>query len=682
MKTIRAVVLSTPTKIRRLTILLLLVLTGWAGSALAQPDQRTFTAFSWEGLSMSMTAAQMKSALEDQGYKPFNINENERARKIVAVYNRKTATAANKVQFIEKNGALTRLSFSETRLGIKNQLTVQAADEIYARIRTELAIEDSACRAGVKGGGTCVAQLSTSTHDNSFNVNVNTRFVKLLLLSQPLPQSVVETHQQTATILESAYACFGPTDITSVRDIYDCIQSSSNKLANLPPRGSDRTHRPLQLDYPTLTCANVADYYRQGLSFTSSDPSAIPDCGTLAAVVERATGKPPYWSACVDPSDDAESFKNCVGGYSPSLVRGNSLYLPSCEKVQRSYKIGVLAGQPDSKFRDVAVPDCDYVRVQANSWRGELPEGLRACGGYDPDKTAEHLMKCLSSERDFLRLQDCRGVQIAYERNVTIANGYRPDTFYALPCDQAQPLLAKAEEARERKRREAEELARQLAEAKARAAKARQDHVNAVNQKMAEKYADTAEGVASRTSALEKQIRAGGGGLPGSCSSPRSTDFYCPPTAEEVRLAMMRRHVQKSGFKMVNGHLLHGKQPTIATVFLAIGGQSGEAMLGLELHYREAELVYACDRRSNYYECRFKLPIKTNYDELTKMYMDGLTAGSAFNFNDFMFNLMDSALAVEYYSFKFRLDNAGLWRAEPTLQQEIEDLREEVQSLR
>jgi len=663
-----------------LSSLFLFVLTVGSTPALGQPDQATFEAFSWEGLSLSLTQAQIESALEGQGYTLVTANEN-RPTKRVAVYQRKTATATNKVQIIGKNGALTKIAFSEVRAGRNNALTAEAADEILERIKAGLDLGDAACRANARGGGMCNGMPASTTHTSSFSVNVTTTILKIMLLSLPLPEETVGATQEIASGARSAYSCLGTADIASVREVYDCVQSSSVQLSKLPPQGSrqiQQTHRPIQLDYPTLSCANLADYYRKGLSTIERDASAIPSCSTFAAVVERGTGRPPYWSACVDPSEDAESFMECVAGYTPSLVNPNRLYLPSCEEVQRSYKIGVLSGQPDSKVRDVAVPDCDYVLAQAKSWRKELPEALKACEGYDPDKTAEHLMQCLSAENDYLRLTDCRGVQMAYERRVTLANGYKPEDYYALPCDQAEPILTKAAEVRERKRREAEELARRLAEARAIAEKARREHIDNINQQMAAKYADTPEAVASRTSALEKQIRANGGRIPGSCSSPKVSDIYCPPTMEEVRLAVMRRHSHKTGFKIVNGHLLHGKQPTAATLLFAMGGQAGKGMLGLELHYGEAELIYECQRRPDHYECRFRLPVRTNYDELTKMYMDGLTSGSAFNFGDFMFALMDSATAMDENSFEFWLPNNGLWRAQPTIRQELEDLREEL----
>jgi len=663
-------------------LLLLLLLASSISPGITQPDQVTFTAFSWEGLSLDMTPAQMTSALESQGYTALPARDNPQNTKRVSAYNRKTATASNKVQITEKEGVLTKFSFSEVRVGgAKNFLTVEAADEIYGRIKAGLHLQPASCRPGAKGGGICNARPASATHSNLLSVSVTQRSVKITLSSLPLAAATITANEQIASGLDAAYACFATADMASMREVHDCIQSSSNKLDKLPLQSRTQTAQAIRLDYPTLSCANVADYCEKGLSFVGRDTSLIPDCKLIAAVIERASSKPPHWAPCIDPRDDDAFFKDCVAGYSPSLVNPNRQQVASCVEVQKSYKVGVLRAQPDKKLSDVPAPDCDYVLAQTIRWR-KVPETLKACLGYDPDNTAEHLMQCVSSERDFIRLKDCRGVQLAYEQRVRLANGYKPDDFYPLPCDQAEPLLAKAEQLREKRRKEAEEFARRMAEAKAIAEQARKDHVNGVQQAMKKKYADTPEGAASRTSALEKKIRGQGGAAPTSCDSPRVDGFYCPPTEEEVRLAMMRRHVQKTGLKMVNGHLLHGKLATGATVFLAMGGHPGKAMIGLELHYNEAKLIYECDRRTKHYECRFRLPFKTNYDELTQMYMDGLTSGSPFNVADFMFNLMDSTAATEDHAYKFRLDRDGLWRAEPTIEQELKDIREELEAIR
>ena len=377
----------------------MLFLTSWSHWGNANPSQETVASFSWEGLSLSMSPDEFYSALEGDGYTQMRSTG---TKKKVSVYRRKTEGVLKKVQVTEKNGNIIKFSFNETRVGRrKNALTADAANEIYSNIKSKFDFDDSVCRPSPNGGGTCNVQFDSSTHKNRINVNVKPRIIKIVLSSVPFPQSVVDANQQLASGLESAYACFGTTDITSVKEIYNCIRSSSQTLSKLPQR-----NQGIRLENPTLDCPTLTDYYKKALSQakdgSAGDTSEVPDCKTFAAVIERATGKPPYWADCIDPSDDDESFKNCVAGYAPALVNSRTLNLPSCEAVQKAYKIGVIGAQPEKNLKDVQVPDCDYVMAQAKSWRGPLPDNLKGCEGYDPDNITEHLMNCITSENEIL----------------------------------------------------------------------------------------------------------------------------------------------------------------------------------------------------------------------------------------------------------------------------------------
>ena len=302
---------------------------------------------------------------------------------------------------------------------------------------------------------------------------------------------------------------------------------------------------------------------------------AIPDCKTFAAVIKQATGHPVRWAQCVNPTDDPEFLKACVGSVSPSLVNPKRIYLPSCEEIQKAYQIGI-DGAADTAGTDPTPPTCEFVRTAAISWRDELPEFLKGCAGYDPNHTAEHLPQCLSEENELVRLTECRGVQYAYERKVTMAHGYTPEEFFPVPCDQTKPLLEKAEHIREKRKAEAIALAKALAERKRKMKKAREDYIKNVKQSMAEKYQDTPERVAARMSQVEKQIRAQGGKVTMSCASPPYKDFYCPPTREEIRLAMMRHIAGKFGAKVVDGHLVHGTHMTPTHTLICHGWPNGQ----------------------------------------------------------------------------------------------------------
>jgi len=718
-----------------LSSLAIMFLTNFCPLAFAQRqarillDPEKFLALSWEGVSLSMSPSAIYSTLERGGYTLLQEQTGRTGRsgleKTYSTYRQETDVATNTFQIEEQGGVVTKIHFKEgkarkkakpkrklatddyaTRIRKKaerkkkaqstqatddkpsrirgrakrkkNVPSKQDTDDKFERIKKSFDLEDSACKPDYKGGGKCTVNFASDTHYNSLKVSVWSIGVQITLASDPLPAQTVERKKKLAKELDLAYSCFGTTDVNSVSEIFDCMQSSSIKLSQGSGGGK---HEGIYLNSANLSCWRMTDVYKRALGHLKKDTSLIPDCKTFAAVIEHSTGKPPLWSGCVEPRNDAEFFKNCVAGYSPSLATPRGYYLPSCNALKNPYKKGVLGAQPDSKLRDVAVPDCGFMLAAAKTWRKELPDSLKGCDGYDPENTSEHIKKCLSSDRDVMYLRNCEHVRRAYKANVTKANGFMPEKFFEVPCEETEAVLARADEVREEMRKKAEEFERKLAEAKAKKDKARQDQIDAIKTRMATKYGDTPEGVKSRTSPLEKQIRANGGIIPKSCESPRVFGLYCPPTNEEIRLAMMRRHSEKTGFKMVNGHLLHGNRPTLLTFLSAMAGHGAKGTLGVELRYKDAQLIYKCDSKIKYYECVFRLPFETRYDELTKMYMDGLTSGSPFNINDFMMGLMDASVMAEDYSFQFRLDNSGLWRSEPTTVQRLEDLQDRMQSI-
>ena len=691
-----------------LSILTVMFLTNFCPQAFAELDQEKLLNFSWEGVSLSMSPEEIYSSLEGDGYE-LTSEKDQRRGAIQSFYQRETDKTSSTVIIDEQDGVVTGIGFTEVRSkeevwrqraakrkkakedrlanagkkvkrkkNTQKTQNAQALDDKFSRIKSMLGIEDGTCgpKPNPNGGGKCSGSLRTDTHNSSFGINVNQRTTKVGLYSRPIAVARISPEmaarkEKTKGLLDSAYSCFGTIDATSAQEILDCIESSSSKLKG----------KGIRVSSPNVSCGFLTYFYKGALDHLQEDTSAIPGCQTFADVIELSTGKPPLWAGCMEPRDDAEFFKNCVGGYSPSLVSPKRFTLPSCNSLLHPYKKGIFGAQPDRMLRDIPVPDCDFVLSAAKTWRPELPASIKGCDGYDPNNTAEHLTKCLSSERELIYLKNCAHVRAAYKRNVTKANGMKPVEFSDVPCEETEGVLAKAEEVREIRRKKAEEFARKIAEAKQKANQQKQDKINVIKNRMSEKHKDTPEGIASRTSTLEKQIRANGGKVLKSCKSAPKAGLYCPPTNEEIRLAMMRRHAARTGFKIVNGHLIHGNQATVLTVLYAAAGEMGKATLGLELHYKEAQLIYDCDPKRTHYECTFRLPFDTNYDELTKMYMDGFTSGSSFNINDFIFALMDSAALGEDYSFEFRLDSSGLWRSRPTIGQRLDDIEDQIQDL-
>jgi len=404
----------------------------------------------------------------------------------------------------------------------------------------------------------------------------------------------------------------------------------------------------------------------------------IPNCTVFAQVIEKTTGQTTNWSKCMDKENDMAAFKRCVGSVSPALVKSTHLMIPPCNEIQRAYVRGVTRGQAKKRPK-IVPPSCEFVIAAAKSWRKPLPEHLKACDDYSAKNVPEHLTKCLSLENEIIRLRDCKSVRLAYERKIDLANGYRPYDYLPLPCDLTVALISKGEQIREQRRIAAEKIAKAIKERKRKVAQQHKERITKIKTSMANKYADTPQGIQSRLSPLEKTYRKNG--LADTCVPLGYTSTYCPPTPEEIRLAMMRRHKDKTGFKMVNGHLLHGLTPTVLTVLYAMGGKQGGGELGLELHYKDAQLFYDCNLDKGYYKCIFELPINYKFDQLTQLYVDTLDKGFAFNFNDFFITLMDSSAATKEHYFKFKIDNRGLWQAEPTIEQRLTDLESEIHSL-
>ncbi len=212
-----------------LSILTILFLACSSIQGIAHAGQDSIRTFSWEGLSLSMTPNQMVEALENDGYTLFRVTE---GKKKISIYQRKTGTGSNKVQFIEKNDALIKLIFSDTRAGGKKNLrSPEAADSALESIKSKLGIDDSSCTPAAKGGGKCIRPLTTSTtHNNSFNVSVKPRALKITLTSNPIAQAIIDSNKETADGLASAYGCLGTIDINSVKEIYECINSVTKEL--------------------------------------------------------------------------------------------------------------------------------------------------------------------------------------------------------------------------------------------------------------------------------------------------------------------------------------------------------------------------------------------------------------------------------------------------------------------
>jgi len=676
-----------------LSILTILFLACSSIQGIAHAGQDSIRTFSWEGLSLSMTPNQMVEALENDGYTLFRVTE---GKKKISIYQRKTGTGSNKVQFIEKNGALIKLIFSDTRAGgKKNSLSSEAADNALESIKGKLGIDDSSCTPAAKGGGKCNGQPGSAIYDNSFSVNVTTKATKFALTSKPISQAVIDANNQLASGLASAYGCLGTTDITSAKEIYDCIESVSKELEELDKakKINRSKHMPVYLSSTTVPCWQLSNFYKRGLFFlkSGSDSAPIPSCKTFAAAVKLSAGAPPFWSGCLNEEESNEFLKSCIDGVNPSYFKLVNQRIPSCKDYQLAYQRGVVAARDISiNISAVSPPECEHVLAFAKSLRESLTKELLACAGYDPDKASAHILKCITTDRDLWLLRTCVHVQASYRTKLMQSNyGTLPDGYRPIACEETKDLIAKADTVRERLAEEAAEERRQALlrrKAKEDLREAMQYGTGPMAEKLREareelkkrvekRYGDTPEKTASRTSKLEREIKANGGNIKLACKALGRKNIFCPPTFEEIRLAMMRNHSKIKILRMIDGHMLHGNLNDAAhdallagaasmkgglALFANIPGSMKMKSLWVELHYKEPKLLSDCTSRSaSSYDCFFALDIREK--------------------GTVQFALTDSVSKQLRYikryehSYNFRISEDGLWQAERTAEQVAKD---------
>jgi hypothetical protein len=158
-----------------------------------------------------------------------------------------------------------------------------------------------------------------------------------------------------------------------------------------------------------------------------------------------------------------------------------------------------------------------------------------------------------------------------------------------------------------------------------------------------ERYGDTPKRAATRTSKLEKEIKANGGNIKLACKALGRKNIFCPPTLEEIRLAMMRNHAKSKNMKMIDGHMLHGHL-NVALVTLTYG---------------EPKLLRDCRTRNrSTYDCFFVLQIKDN------AYYVSVSGQLRY-------------IKRYDYDYNFRIGEDGLWRSERTAWQRQKDQERE-----
>jgi hypothetical protein len=232
-----------------------------------------------------------------------------------------------------------------------------------------------------------------------------------------------------------------------------------------------------------------------------------------------------------------------------------------------------------------------------------------------------------------------------------------PDTYRPIACDQTKNLLAKAKSLRVRLHAERTARLKEMREFKKDAIDGAKEEKSRIFKKMAEKYADTPERAATRTSKLEKEIKANGGKI---------NKYYDPPTLEEIRLAMMRNHSKLTSFRMINGNMTHGNLTALGSKAYASIAMMGipSKYLGVELHYGEPVLLRDCVGNRGNYDCHFTLPLKTIEDMQTN-HQSGYVNVKGYKTLRF--------IKRKDFSYNFWIAKDSLWHAERTEAQIMKD---------
>ena len=102
-------------RLLKIPILTIMFLTTFCPQALAQPDQESFLALSWEGLSLNMSPSAIYRTLESDGYTLLNEQVGKAKRSgleiIYSTYKRETDLETNTFSINEQDGVVTKIYF-------------------------------------------------------------------------------------------------------------------------------------------------------------------------------------------------------------------------------------------------------------------------------------------------------------------------------------------------------------------------------------------------------------------------------------------------------------------------------------------------------------------------------------------------------------------------------------------
>lgn len=431
-----------------------------------------FTTYTVEGLNLDMSLTEAENELQQKGYtrkgKSWVILDGGRRK------NRVTLQAA---------GESLRKIMVEFRLPKNSPFN---PEQEVQRIRSHFsgAVVYKLDRIGSRGGSGEISIAGQRTSPYSLRINlrpVNKSYQ--LIYNDYAAKQYVQKKQEKAN---SGITFCRNADPSSFDAVFQCMSKMRS------PSGSS-----LFNNIGAWECRAIWGIYRKGLMDAGVPRDQIeahrPDCSLFARAAFEITGKPAYWSACLNyQGTTPEHARTCLETFIPSYYGKDKQKGPqeagNCEKISRDYRLALAAASPDANLPANYSPlGCEEVNRLIVAWNPQAKSKLQGCEGYSPEHSQEHLEQCLSTEgRQLARLEDCIQVRELYEKRLRESYGGLPKGYQMLRCSYAEPILAKAQAIRE-------EILEERRNEMARREKQRAERIAASNRYWQEKFTDARE---------------------------------------------------------------------------------------------------------------------------------------------------------------------------------------------
>lgn len=270
-------------------------------------------------------------------------------------------------------------------------------------------------------------------------------------------------HPALATVAD----CAG-TDRSDVESVWRCMASY-----RAAPGGQNLFANTIgHSDCGSLSSQYLDALRKSGLRFRRKEQvGLLPTCKTFAKAVQKFTGEPPWWNACLGTPDTGEHLKKCLLATAKGYYGRKLETLGGCEGLVKAYGLGLKSA---SNFRQMGVSHKDAQLFYGAALQGldcgkfqailqtEAPKAAAAwgpCMNYAQDKEAAHVTACIGNRT--IGLTDCRKVRNLYEQKLKAANGgIFPPGYVAMNCKSAEAVIqAELQRMAEARKKHEEEMA-------------------------------------------------------------------------------------------------------------------------------------------------------------------------------------------------------------------------------